>query len=87
MARTAEQIAADDGLTAAIEAVQRAYHDVEGVLTTYIVMAKRKWWDEDGDPFVGYYRLTKDDDVPLDEQLGLIGYADTRVRKMIAEGD
>ena len=44
MSRTPEQIAADDNLTAAIEAQQRAYHDDnEGVLTEYVIVSERTY--------------------------------------------
>lgn len=86
--RTSEQQAADEALSDAIEAAQKAYYEpVEGVLTTYVVIAKRKWWNEAGEPFTGYYRFARNNDVTLDEQLGLVGYADTRLRKLIAEDD
>ncbi|WP_328439134.1 hypothetical protein [Nocardia puris] len=85
MTRTPEQVAADDALADAITAAQLAHHGTaEGVLTTYVVVAKRQWWDEQGGRYVAYYRNLRDDDVPLDEQLGLLEYAATRVRKLIA---
>ncbi|WP_280246176.1 hypothetical protein [Nocardia abscessus] len=86
MPRTAEQRDADDALSAAIEAVQNAYHgEPEGVLTSYLVIAKRKWWNDDGDGVTSYYTIPKDNDMPLDEQFGLMGYALTLCRKDIAD--
>ncbi len=87
MARTPEQVKADEALTEAIETAQRAYYgdDIDGVLTTYLVVAKRKWWGEEEGTYVGYHRLVKDNDGPLDEQLGLLEYTAARVRKIINE--
>jgi hypothetical protein len=94
MPRTTEQIAADDNLTEAIEAVQAAYYSEygddaspHGVLTSYVVLAKRKWWDEDGDGVTASYSIPKDNDVPIDELLGMVEYASTRYRKSIAEDE
>lgn len=86
MTRTPEQITADEALTAAIEAMQLAYHgEPEGVLTTYLVVAKRRWWDDDGDSLTAVYIDVKDGDIPIDEQLGLAEYAAARIRRRITE--
>ncbi|WP_280498376.1 hypothetical protein [Nocardia farcinica] len=87
MSRTPEQVAADEALTEAIEAVERAYHgDVnQGVLTSYVVIAKRKYWDEDGDGVTAISSMPKDSDVSIDELLGLVEYAATRYRAEIAQ--
>lgn len=85
MTRTPEQVAADEALTAAIEAVQMAYHgEPEGVLTTYVVVAKRRWWDEEGDSMTAVYIDVRDGDMPPDEQLGLVEYAAARIRRRVA---
>ena len=85
MTRTPEQIAADDALTSAIEAVHQAYYadGVEGVLTKYIVLAQRQWWDEDGDAMTANYMSPRDNGIPLSDQLGLTEYASTRIRRQI----
>ncbi|MBF6291817.1 hypothetical protein IU454_08060 [Nocardia farcinica] len=86
MPRTPEQIAADDALTAAIEAVQRAYDDeLQGVLTGYVVLAKRRYWDESGDGYTAVTSIAKDSAMPVDEQLGLVEYASTLYRAEIIE--
>jgi hypothetical protein len=87
--RTPEQVAADDALTAAIEAVQRAYHDDgnEGVLTSYIVIAKRRYWEADGTGVTAIDAIPKDGQVPLDECLGLVEYVGVRYRADIASDD
>lgn len=86
MARTAEQVAADDALTTAIEQVHTAYNDdVEGVLTKYVVLAQRQWWDEDGDSVTASYSSPREDTVPISDLLGMVEYASTCYRKTIAE--
>jgi hypothetical protein len=87
MARTEEQIAADERLTAAIEAVQNAYYDVEGVLTKYVVLAQRSYWDDDGDNVTAHYRLTMNNEVPIADLLGMTEYASTRLRHEIVSED
>jgi hypothetical protein len=89
VARTPEQVAADDALTAAVEAVQFAYlkdgEDVGGVLTEYLVIATRRNWDEDGNGWTTTSSRVRDGEMPLDRQLGLVEYAAVRIRKRIAE--
>ncbi len=90
MSRTPEQIAADEALTEAIEAVHRAYFadDVRGVLADYVVLSQRHFWDDDGDPVTQTWMCPRDDNsVPLTHLIGLCDYALTRYRKTIAEGD
>jgi hypothetical protein len=88
MTRTPEQAAADDTLTAAIENHQAAYHDDnEGVLTDYLVIAQRTFWDEDGDQCQAVYLSVRDGNMGLSQQLGLITFADTLVRKNVTDGD
>ncbi|MGB7237125.1 MAG: hypothetical protein WBD41_14215 [Rhodococcus sp. (in: high G+C Gram-positive bacteria)] len=86
MARTAEQVAADDALTAAVHATLIAYHGPDpGVLTDYLVVGLRRDWDEDGDPITANYSIPRDGDVPLSHLLGLVEWASTRFRARIAE--
>lgn len=87
MARTPEQIAADDALTAAIEQVWAAYYpDSEpGVLLEYVVAARRRSFDDEGDPLTANAIMPRDGDVPVDLMLGLTEYVTTRLRKRIAE--
>ncbi|MBX4168058.1 hypothetical protein K3M35_05175 [Rhodococcus sp. DMU2021] len=86
MPRTPEQIAADDALTAAIENHQAAYHDDnEGVLTDYLVIAGRTFWDDDGDQVEAVYLTVRDDSVSLSKQLGLVEFASLIVRRHITD--
>ncbi|MGY2019386.1 hypothetical protein [Nocardia gipuzkoensis] len=89
MTRTPEQKAADDALTAAIEAVQAAYDDdpIEGVLTAYIVIAKRRWWEEDDAGVTSITSISKDNALPVDEMLGLAEYAAVMYRDEISSSD
>ncbi|MBW0275011.1 hypothetical protein ATM97_27810 [Nocardia sp. MH4] len=85
MARTPEQVAADDALTTAIDAVHRAYdEDTEGVLTGYVLVAKRHFWDSDGDSLTAVH-MTTGSDTAISDQLGMLEYASTLCRKRIAE--
>ena len=86
MSRTPEQVTADDTLTAAIEAHQRAYHDDnEGVLTDYIVIAQRTYWDDDGDRCQAVYLTARDDNIGLSQQLGLAEFASIIIRRHITD--
>lgn len=86
MSRTPEQIAADDNLTAAIEAQQRAYHDDnEGVLTEYVIVSERTYWDGDGDRVTATYLSVRDNGVIISHQLGLLHFAAAKVQASIAE--
>ena len=83
--RTPEQVAADEALSAAVDAAQRAYDDdTEGVLTSYVVIAKRRYWNGD-DGYTAISTLGMDNNVPLDEQLGLTEYASTVLRTEITQ--
>lgn len=86
MSRTPEQIAADDNLTAAIEAQQRAYHDDnEGVLTEYVIVSERTYWDSDGDRLTATYISVRDNGTSLSQQLGLLEFAAFRIRASALE--
>lgn len=79
MARTAEQKAADEALTAAIEGVRRAY-DAEDVtagmtMTEYVVVQALTTWDEEGDGRSSVIISYRDGDVPLHRAIGLLQYA------------
>jgi|GEM_PF-5315863 len=84
--RTPEQVAADDALTAAIEAVLAAYGGNTGyVLTEYIVITAQTGWDDGGEQLTAVGCCHKDGDVPLHRCLGLAEYAAARYRKRIVE--
>ncbi|MFI1197712.1 hypothetical protein ACH4T9_31250 [Micromonospora sp. NPDC020750] len=88
MSRTLEQVAADDALTAAIEQALAAYSDGQAwVLTEYVVLTAQHRFADDGDSLTAVGTLYRDGDVPLHRALGLVGYAETRMRKLIAEDD
>lgn len=79
MARTAEQKAADEALTEAIEAVRRVY-DPEGVtsghtLMEYVVVSAAATWDEEGDGVTSIGIAYRDGDVPTHRAIGLLEYA------------
>jgi len=88
MARTPEQVAANEALTAAIENHQAAYHDDnEGVLTDYILIAQRTFWDNDRDRREATYLAVRDGNLGLSHKLGLLAFADTLVRKHVTDSD
>jgi hypothetical protein len=74
MARTPEQKAADDALTAAIDAAVEAYGYREDVMmnTSYIVLVEQRGWDDDADSLTGVVRLYKDGDMSWISILGLL---------------
>lgn len=86
--RTPEQIAADEALTAAVEAAWFAYYpDTEpGILMEYVVLARRRTYgSDDGEPLTANAIMPRDGDVPLDVLLGMVGYSDARLRKRVCE--
>jgi hypothetical protein len=84
--RTPEQVAADDALTAAVEACLAAYGgNPTYVLMEYIVVATSTGWDDDGEQRTAVGVCHRDGDVPLHRCLGLAEYAATRYRATIAE--
>ena len=87
MARTPEQVEADDNLTAAIEQCMRAHADEDHpfVLTEYVVLTAHQGFDDDGDGVTAVGVLYRDGDVPTHRALGLMEYVGTRLRKVIAE--
>ncbi|MFE5290352.1 hypothetical protein ACFRAQ_35835 [Nocardia sp. NPDC056611] len=79
MARTPEQVEADNVLTAAIEQAMRAHFDDgddPGLLMDYTVIAARGGIDDDGDRWSSTVTLTRDNNVPSHIQIGLL---DTRL--------
>lgn len=86
MTRTSEQKQADEALTAAIEQVMAAYNEiVKGVLSSYIVIAQRKFWNDDGDPLTQTYYIPCEDgaSVSASDGLGMVEYIGVRLRKQI----
>ena len=87
MTRTPEQIAADDALTEAIERAWHAYYPgtEPGILTEYVVLARRRSYDDEGDPLTANAIMPRDGDIPIDLMLGLTEYTSARLRKRICE--
>lgn len=72
MARTPDQIAADDGLTAAIQRVMVAYPDTpEGVLTGYLVLTAHQGFESEGHGTSRIDYITMDDAMPWHHIIGL----------------
>lgn len=89
MSRTPEQKAADEALTAAIEAHVKAYVD-DGhgwVMSEYVVVLSQHRYDENGDGHTGVGIAYRDGDVPVHRALGLVEYAATRMRALITSDD
>lgn len=73
MARTDEQKAADEALTAAILKCREAYGaDNQYLLTDYMVLTAETRFDEDGDQITAYTRIYREGDMPWYRILGLI---------------
>ena len=89
MSRTTDQRAADEALTAAVEAVWDAYADDpdRGVLTDYTVVGTCAGFDEDGDRWTLVGAFTRDNNVPVHVQIGLLEYRLTRLRDAVNEPD
>jgi len=86
MPRTAGQKAADEALTAAIEQVRAAYYpgDIgQSALADYLVVWSEMHFTDDGDRAVAVGIHARDSDLPPHQQLGLVAYADTRIRDTI----
>lgn len=85
MPRTPEQVAADEALTAAIDAVWRAYDDDPdpGYLLDYIVIAARRGFTDDGDNWTSVGSFARDDSVPTHVQLGLLQHRLTSLKYSI----
>ena len=89
MPRTTEQIHADAALTAALDAVHRAYHHdgAEGVLTKYLVLAHRVAFDDAGDAITTQYSNTRDNQVALPDVLGMVEHEAELCRHAITRAD
>lgn len=89
MPRTTEQVAADDALTASIEAGIAAYYGVEQpfILSEYIVVLCQQTFDDEGDGLTAIGTLYRDGDVPPHRALGLLDYASTRLKRAICDDD
>lgn len=76
MPRTPEQVAADEQLTEAIEALRKAYPDPDDdgriVLTEWVVLARFRSWDADGDSITTNTAWMRDDSVPNDLVMGML---------------
>jgi hypothetical protein len=84
--RTIEQREADAALTAAVEAVNRAYYGEDGrLLTDYIVVFAEQSWDNEGEQVTAVGVSPRDGDMPIYRTLGLLDYALTRARQRLAE--
>lgn len=88
MPRTPEQVAADEQLTRAIEAVQSVYGMTEEawVMSEYVVVAAGHRYDDEGESVTAISTLYRDGDVPVHRALGLLTYASTQLRTYIAGG-
>lgn len=77
MQRTPEQIAADDGLTAAIEATARAYNVVSDgdMIGDYVVVAATQELESDGDIKHSYVHLLRDGSIAGTVAVGLLEMA------------
>lgn len=89
MARTPEQVEADEALTAAIQRViaVRYPDDLPFALTEYVVITSQHRWDDDGEGVTAVGALYRDDDVPYHRALGLLEYATARIRKAICDDE
>lgn len=74
MPRTPEQRAADEQVTAAIDACRRAYfpHGANELLTDYVVAYVTATYDENGDSAGGIGVIVRDNDLPPHRVRGLL---------------
>jgi hypothetical protein len=88
MDRTAEQVAADDALTAALQNVFRAYAD-EGedpdlyLLTDYVVVSAGTRFDDAGTSWSRVSMTYRDSDVPAYRAMGLLSFALARCQAYV----
>lgn len=86
--RTAEQKEADDALTEAIEAVDRAYKgDHNRIAAEYMVIASYLSWDDEGDGETALSLIFRDGDIPFHRAIGLAAYAKAKLLSDITELD
>jgi hypothetical protein len=76
-----------EALTDAIEAVVRAQGNREQawVASEYIVVHAAHRFAADGESYTAVGVIYRDQDVPMHRALGLLEFASTRLRKIIAE--
>ncbi len=90
MACSPERRAAEEALTAAIEALLAVVDGEDAgrwVLTEYVVLTAQQGWDEEGSPETSLGLFTRDNLVPLHRSLGLIEHARARLTTGITEPD
>lgn len=79
MPRTPEQVAADEQLTAAVEALRKAYPDPadigQEVLTEWVLLIRLRSWDADGDAITTNAFFCRDNSVSNDLVMGMLGDA------------
>lgn len=88
--RTSEQKAADEALTAAIEAVTAAYWPDEerGILMEYIVCgAAMMAPDDDGDGRTALVHIMRDGDLPHHRAIGLLETVRARLVRQATDDD
>ncbi len=89
--RTQLQVQADEVLTDAINATHEAYWPTEApeprILTGYIVISHRTYWDEDGDQRHEYGYLPSDGHLAHHEMLGLVEYVQVRLRRLFEDSE
>lgn len=89
--RTPEQKAADEALTAAIEAVRDAYADETEsrsyLLTDYVVISAGTRFADDGESWSQVAMIYRDNDVPAYRVIGLLDFALARARKYVADDE
>lgn len=87
MIRTAEQQAADDNLTAAIEQVIKAYamdqDESSWVMSDYVIITAQSAIGDDGDEWVANDLICRAGSVPPYRVLGLLSHALLQVKSDI----
>lgn len=90
MSRTPEQKAADEAVTAAVEAQLAAYSEPgeePALLTDYVVLSAQRGFDDDGRSFTTYASMPRDGDLPIHVLLGLTAYAAANYKQMATAED
>lgn len=88
MARTQEQVEADENLTKAIDMSLRAYgFEDDYIVTDYMVIAAQVKLDSDGDTETAYSYIYRDSDLPTHVILGLLDIAHARIKGRITGSD
>lgn len=89
VARTDEQVEADDSLTAAVERVLHAYAPESGLMDRYMpgayVVVATHMGLRDGEEVSMTNLIFKDGDIPLPMAMGLIRYGQVQLDKFCAE--